>query len=1091
MKSQRRIFALLYAVSGAAGLVYEVTWTRLLTVTMGHSVAAASTVLAAFMGGLAAGSWAGGLIDDRFAGLPHSGRRRLQLYALLESIIALSAVLLPLVLLGSTPVLAWSYRDGTSPGTFLIVRLILCIVVLGIPTAAMGATFPIAAAWFTEGEPDAPRVYRMAPKSPGRRGRPPQVGRNGAASAGWLYAMNSAGASFGAMAAGLWLIPSFGLRGSTWSAVALNIIAAFGALHLSRLREANQPSLERSQSSTTATKHPASESDTRGHLLMACAAAGTSGLIALVYEVVWTRLLALVIGPTTYAFTIIVAAFIIGIAVGSAIGSRLAARSANAALWLALMLLLTASAASAAGWYAATQLPLVVAAQVSRADAAFDRIVLKDAFEIVLLLLPMTCALGAAFPLALAVASIDSRHVGRRVSKVYASNTVGAIAGALLGGFVVLPGLGLRNAFRVTAIVGAVAALALGYAAIRATGRRWLSSAVVGAVVVALGIAALLPPWDLRLLASGAYKYAPLLGDEDMTAQYRAWRLLSYKDGAAATVSVRELAGMRSLVIDGKVDASNMGDMLTQRLLGLLPVLLHPDPQDVCIIGLGSGVTASSTLARGRVRRADVIEISPEVVDASRLFVRENGDVLNQPNVRLIVGDGRSHFRLTKNKYDVIVSEPSNPWMAGIAALFTQEFFTEARARLNENGVMCQWAHTYNMSPDDVRSIVRTFTSVFPEATMWLVGDSDLLLIGSGVPIDLRSIERHCREARVPAMLNDVAIHVSEAPLALLSMLVGRTQDLKHYGDGAPIQRDDRMALEFTAPRAIYGPTSPEIAAAMGELTRSVREDPSIRPIFEQATDKSWTVAGAMELKADAYEFAFDRFAKAVQLNANNREALAGLSDAASGARRQEDARRILEEIRAAQPQNAAVRLELSRLLAALGDSERAAALAGDAVRLVPTDPAAVEQLASVFADAGNAQQLKPVADALVSRFPEREKGHYYLANALFLSGRTLEAIDVVQQIVRRNPGNVQGQNLLGVACATAGRRDCALAAFDAALAADARDATTHVNLGVFHLQSGSPAAAVEDFSTALALDRSSTAAAQGLAEARAAAGAR
>ena len=188
-----------------------------------------------------------------------------------------------------------------------------------------------------------------------------------------------------------------------------------------------------------------------------------------------------------------------------------------------------------------------------------------------------------------------------------------------------------------------------------------------------------------------------------------------YKEGASSTVSVRRLTGTTSLAIDGKIDASNAGDMLTQRLLGLLPVLApRPAPQDIAVIGLGSGVTVGSALAPGTVRRADVIEISPEVVEASRFFDRESGAPLSKPGVRLIVGDGRSHLLLTPQRYDVIISEPSNPWMAGVAALFTREFFEAARARLKPDGLLCQWAHTYDISPDDLQSIVRTFASVFP-----------------------------------------------------------------------------------------------------------------------------------------------------------------------------------------------------------------------------------------------------------------------------------------------------------------------------------------------------------------------------------------
>ena len=186
----------------------------------------------------------------------------------------------------------------------------------------------------------------------------------------------------------------------------------------------------------------------------------------------------------------------------------------------------------------------------------------------------------------------------------------------------------------------------------------------------------------------------------------RAGTLEYYKEGAAATVSVRRLTGTTSLAIDGKVDASNAGDMLTQRMLGLLPVLVHGQARDICIIGLGSGVTLGSALSSGVVEHADVVEISPEVVEASHFFDRENGSALAKPGVRLIVGDGRSHLLLTPQRYDVIVSEPSNPWMAGVASLFTREFFEAARARLKPDGLLCQWAHTYDISPQDLQSIV-------------------------------------------------------------------------------------------------------------------------------------------------------------------------------------------------------------------------------------------------------------------------------------------------------------------------------------------------------------------------------------------------
>ena len=1060
--SRRQVLVLLYAASGAAALVYEITWTRLLTLVLGHSVAAASTVLAALMGGLAVGSWIAGRVEKRRGnGAPHTHVVRLRTYAALEVIVALVAIALPALLAAFVPLLTWAYHDAATPIRFAVVRLALCFVLIGIPATAMGATFPIVIGWYA----------------------------SRAAHAGVLYAANTAGAALGAIATGFWLIPAVGLRATTWVGITLNLLSAGGALWLASTTidaETCEPAEAKPKRNARAaiTKWIPSER-------LGMAAAGISGFTALVYEVCWTRLLALVIGPTTYAFTTVVASFIIGIAVGSAAGARFIRRTSHRVMWLGGMLMVTAVASSVASWFASSRLPLIVASQVSDSGAAFGGVFARQAFAVGVLLLPMTCALGATFSFALAAALPDGEAIGAGASRVYASNTLGAIAGALLGGFVLLPAIGVYNAFRVTALAGFIAALAVWVMGLRSQ-RRAPGQTVMTAAsfAVAASVVFLLPTWDLSLLASGAYKYAPYIDAADLETELRAWQLLYYQDGSVATVGVRQLAGMRSLVIDGKVDASNMGDMLTQRLLGLLPVLLHPDPQEICIIGLGSGVTVGSALASGLVRHADVVEISPEVVNASAFFERENGRVLEKPGVRLIVGDGRSHLLLSDRRYDVIVSEPSNPWMAGIGALFTREFFEAARARLKSDGLICQWAHTYDISPDDLRSIVRTFASVFPESTMWLVGEGDLLLIGSNGPAiepRLDAIVSRGQLGSTPALLNDVAIAGRAAPFALLSMFAGGPSEVKRFGANAAIQSDDRMALEFSAPRAIYGRATTQNAAITRELREPGAESPAARAVVQHATDESWAVAGAMELKADAYDVAYDRFRKAVELRSGNVEALAGLTDAAAGAHRQDEERDWLRSLASAEPGNAPVRIELSRLLAAEGQTEEAAAAATEAMRLAPKDPRAGEQLASVFADAGDGRRLAPLATALVSMFPDRDRPRYFHATALFLEGRFPEAIEQARQTISRNPQDVSARNLLGVACAAAGHADCARAAFEAAIGVNPRDASTYVNLGVFHLRGGEPAAAAGYFSVALALDRSSTPARQGLAEARAA----
>jgi spermidine synthase len=1103
----RRVFLLLYAASGAAALVYEVAWTRLLTLQLGHTVAAASTVLAAFMGGLALGAWL-------------AGRRAvttLRAYAVLEIVVAASALLLPVALAASAPALAWAYADGTAPARFAIVRVAISLALLGIPAAAMGATFPIATDWFARGargrESIAVSAYEGSRSTQKLQSTPDPY------AAGVLYAVNTAGAATGAVAAGFFLIPAIGLRATTWVGVALNLVASAGAWWL-----ASQPTTR------NATPAEPAKQDSKKHSLralrasrsivvvshpapvLACAAAALSGCAALIYEVAWTRLLALVIGPTTYAFATMAAAFISGLAIGSMLGARFARRTPRPAVWLPAMLVTAAIAASAAAWVTATRMPLVVAAQVADPDVAFTRVVITQAVGATLLLLPMSLALGATFPLALAVAAGGASTAGGDAARVYTANTIGAIAGALGAGFVLVPALGLRATFQTAAILGALggaACLAVALRGPRTQDERrttndprptthdprpttndprprtilWPATVAIGAVAAILSF----PPWDRELLASGAYKYAPYLGSDLFETVLRAGTLEYYKEGAASTVSVRRLTGTTSLAIDGKVDASNAGDMLTQRLLGLLPVLLHGHPQDICVIGLGSGVTVGSALAPGTVRHADVVEISPEVVEASRFFDRENGGALSKPGVRLIVGDGRSHLLLTPQRYDVIVSEPSNPWMSGVAALFTREFFEAARSRLKPDGLLCQWAHTYDISPQDLQSIVRTFGSVFPQGTMWLIGEGDLLLIGSAddqMTARLGRIAAATRLGATPQTLATVGVVEASAAFDLLSLFAGGPVELARYGDGALVQTDDRTALEYSAPRGIYGRSTNENGATIRGLSGELPVP--VRTALAAGTDADWTSRGRMLLKSEGYGLAYDAFTRAIGINSRNADALAGLSEAAAGARRQAAEHDLLNALADREPTNAAVRVELSRVMAAGGDFDEAIRTATGALRLAPDDPHAGEQLASIVADAGDADRLEPLAQSLVARFPDRPDPHYYQASALFLRGRTEDALAAVHLVTDAHPNHARAQNLLGAACATLGRRDCAQAAFEASLKADPRDPSTYVNLGQFYLQSANPQAAANYFAEALTIDPASAAARSGMTQARA-----
>ena len=987
---RRGPFLVLFAVSGASALIYEVVWTRLLTLQMGHGISAASTVLAAFMGGLAAGAAVAGRVGGRL-----TPRRALETYAALELAIGVLALLLPFGLAALRPLLSGAYADGHGGLTFAALRLVSSVLLLAAPAAAMGATFPIAARW----------MVRAASRA--------------AQDAGGLYAANTLGAALGAVLAGFVLIPSLGLSGSTWVGVALNAIAAAGAFAIARTSAeplapggTKVPPVRRSsETGGKATAHP----------WLAALALGASGFASLALQVIWTRLLVLILGPTTYAFSIVVSIFIVGIAGGAAIGARLAARTRDAAAGLAICLLASVGGSIAAA-SAVDGTLLAMAGIVARPEIEFGGVILRGALYVAALLLPMTLAFGAAFPFAVSLASGSEEGVTERLGRIYAVNTVGAIAGALLAGFVLVPAIGLHTTVR--AVAAGVAAAAVGVLLAGAVRGR-LRLVGFAAALAVLGAAAWLPPWDRYLLSSGAYKYAPAMRGPSLETALTAGDLLSYREGATSTVAVRQLAGTVSLAIDGKVDASNAGDMLTQRLLAHVPLLLHPDPKRAAILGLGSGVTLGSALTHP-LTEATVLEISPEVVDASRFFDTENHRALADPRTRLVVGDGRTHLMLGDATYDVIVSEPSNPWMAGIASLFTREFFAGARARLAPGGVLCQWAHTYDISSDDLKSIVATFLSVFPDGTLWLVGDADVLLVGSTEPLDARMAAVAAAWNR-PGVAEDLASVGVRGPFSVISLFVAQ---------------------------------GPALAAA---------------------TAADWRDRGLMFLKADAHRPAYDDLVRTLEFNANDPVALDGMIRAAAALERLPDARGLLTRL-ASDPSHASAKLALSRLLASQGAIEDAVRIPLNILQTEPGNVPALEQLASVLSDIGDADRLEPVAARLVREAPADAWAHYYAATVFFLKDRPDQALQAARNAVARDPNHAKAYNLIGAALASMGQHEQARQAFSASLKADPREAGTYTNLATLELQTGNRDRAIRYFAEALTVDPMNEAARQGLA---------
>lgn len=1056
----RRLFLLAYTCSGLAGLVYEVSWTRLLTRYMGHTTAAASTVVAAFMGGLAIGSALGGRAAPRLR-----PRHALYAYAGLEVVVVLTALAMPIALSNLNSLLSWAYRDGTSGAAFSLVRVVCCLAVLLPPAVALGATFPVAVRWFLS-----------TADHPGGAG-------------GRMYAVNTTGAAVGALGAGFLLIPAIGLSGTMMVGVVASALTIGIVLAIARTADGDadgtttsvaavpRPGRSHRGRRAVSAGHELSEADVKPWL--AGAVLALTGFATFIFEIAWTRVFSMIVGPSTYAFAATVTAFIAGIAAGSFVGSALAARTRRPALALAVALGLASMAAGWAASFVGGSLPAIVLRDLVASPT--DDLLLRHSILVAALVVPTAVALGITFPLALELAGSRGQPAAARVGTMYAVNTLAAVCGALSSGFFLIPAAGLQNTIRF-----ATASLLVGSVIVVARGR--LSMRERAAVLVPAGAAAAIlawsQPWDRELLASGMYKYAQRLRtDGDLESALKAGTLLYYREGATATVSVRRLTGDLSLAIDGKVDASTSGDMITQKALAHLPLLLHPNPRRVCIVGLGSGVTLASALLHP-VAAVDVVEISPEVVEASGWFAAQNHKALDDPRTRLILGDGRSHLSLSSRKYDVIVSEPSNPWMAGVAALFTKEFFTSVRRRLAPGGIICQWAHTYDISADDLRSIVATFASVFPDGTMWLVADGDLLLVGSTEPLEssLDNIAAGWQRPGVAADLNQVSMM---EPFALWSMFVGGPEQLAIYARGAALQTDDRSALEFSGPHSLNSEAAGENVSTLRRLLDPAKRPPTIARAFAAAGAREWRNRATMLLKAGAYGAAYEDFVTALTLQPTDADALAGLVRAAVAAHREADAENLLKSAASTHTQAPALLIALSKLYAAGGVSDRAIEVARRACDIAPFDPAAWEHLASLYADAADAARLAPVVELLQTRFPLRPRSRYYAAALQFLREQLPAALQLAKQAVELDPNDAAAHNLVGAIHANLGQTSDARMAFSAALRLDPRDVATYTNLAMLELASGNRPAAAELFAEALSLDPASASARQGLAQAQ------
>lgn len=761
----------------------------MLQLVIGSTSVSLAVLLASFMGGMCLGS----LFLPRWVTRPVGP---LRLWACLEVGIGLLGVVVYFAVPGLAK-LYWAVVPAGFAGIFC--RGLVCAVCLLPPTILMGATFPV--------------IARLAPPS-----------RQGASQLGLVYGANTLGAVCGALLAGFVILRVFNAATATLLAAGINGSVAAIALGWRTPQGLSEP-----------TQCSAGDTSPSFNWHWAVyAAIALSGFCALGGEVVWTRLLSLMIGGTTYTFSIILAVFLFGLGLGSGAGALLARQVSSPRFALAGCQVLLAGAIAWAAFMLAESLPYWPIIPSASKSVWID--FQLDLLRCLWALLPATCLWGASFPLALAAAVEPGQDSSRVVGRVYAANTMGSILGAVSASLILIGSFGTQQAQRFLIILSLLAGLVAYFgrptsqprAAAGTSALRWKPA--FGQTLVLLAASGLvawlvwtLPrvPWPL--VAYGRY----------LPQKTELGKLLYLGEGMNASVAVTELeSGVRNFHVSGKIEASSdKQDMRLQRMLGHIPALFHPDPHSVLVVGCGAGVTAGSFLVHPGIQRVSLCEIEPLIPKAvTRFFGDENYDVVQDSRVRVIFDDARHFISTTRDRFDVITSDPIHPWVKGAATLYTKEYFELCKRHLNPGGMVTQWVPLYESDLATVKSELATFFEVFPEGSIWSNEDFgagyDLVLLGQVEPLEVsvETLQRRLSRAdhtAVAQSLRDVGIR---SAFGLVATYAGQARDLKPWLKDAQLNRDRDLRLQYLAGMGLNANESDFIYSEMSSYRRFPEE---------------------------------------------------------------------------------------------------------------------------------------------------------------------------------------------------------------------------------------------------------------------------
>ena len=694
MAAPRSLYFAIFAISGFSGLIYESIWSHYLKLFLGHAAYAQSLVLMLFMGGMAIGSWVASRYSSR-AKIP------ILAYAAVELIIGLAALVFHTVFTGVIESFYATVLPSIGvPALGATLKWLTASILILPQSILLGMTFPLMSAG----------IIRRFPDTPG-------------SSIAMLYFTNSIGAAIGVLASGFWFIEKFGLPGTIMTAGLINILLALVVWMLVRLDP--QPETE-----PLPVTSGSSSRQTVASLFML--AAFVTGAASFIYEISWIRMLSLVLGATTHSFELMLSAFITGLAFGGLWIKRRIDRISDPVCfsgWVQIIM----------GGFALLTIPVYMESfgwmewllrALQRSEQAYAGYTVSSHVIALLVMLPTTFMAGMTLPLFTYV--LLNRGAGEAsIGRIYAANTVGAIVGVLFAVHIGLPLLGVKNLI----VFGAMLDIALGIGLlwyVLPEQRRGVTTAVAGVLAIAaIGAVLTVVDVDERVLASGVYRS----GNAGMASDDK---ILFYRDGKTATVSLRQtLPGHVVLSTNGKPDAAIQVDLerpasldeITMTLLGSIAFGFNPEAKRVANIGMGSGQTTHVVLGNPNVERVDTIEIEAEMANASRRFGPAVARAHEDPRSVVHIEDAKTFFSLHNSVYDIIIAEPSNPWVSGVASLFSTEFYSTVKRYLEPDGLFVQWIQLYEFSDDLSLSIMKALSENFADYAIYISDSTNLLLI--------------------------------------------------------------------------------------------------------------------------------------------------------------------------------------------------------------------------------------------------------------------------------------------------------------------------------------------------------------------------